>query len=147
VDDPHPRDVATLTACLGIAGVDDESVQPCVEALDVAQGRQVAPGPEERLLGRVLRPVGIAKDAIREGITAVDAGRHDRLERIVVAALGSLDELGLHRRLRVSARPSGRVTEYGAGPSANVQSALTGRQAGRTSGFGSMTSRTAPIRA
>ena len=45
-------------------------------------------------------PMGIAKDAIGQGITAVDAGRHDRLERLVVAALGSLDELGLHRRLR-----------------------------------------------
>ena len=40
-----------------IAGTDEEAVDPGVEAVGIAQGREVAPGGDERLLGGVLGPL------------------------------------------------------------------------------------------
>jgi hypothetical protein len=44
--------------------VDDEPVEPRLEAGRIAQVEQIAPGSQERLLRGVLGPMAIAKDAV-----------------------------------------------------------------------------------
>ena len=83
--------------------MNDQAVQPGVEPLAVAQRRKVAPGAEQRLLGGVLGAVRITQDPVGQGIAAVDAGRHQGRERVLVAIPGPLDELGLHLQLRLMA--------------------------------------------
>lgn len=95
-DDPDARRPAALTASLGIAGVDDQAVEPGVEAFGIAQARQVPPGAEECLLGRVLRPVRVAQDPERKGVAAVDVRGSQGGECLLVAPTRPLDELGLH---------------------------------------------------
>ena len=98
---PHAGHVATFAAGFRVAGVDDQAVKPGVETLAVTQRREVTPGAEHRLLGGVLGAVWITQDPERECVAAVDAGRDQGRERVLVAALGPLDELGLHRPLRL----------------------------------------------
>ena len=69
---PGPRIPAAFTAGLYVAGVDDEAVEPGIEAFGVAKGRQVAPGAEQRLLGRVLGAMRVAEDPVGERIAAID---------------------------------------------------------------------------
>ena len=113
--------VTAFAAGFGVAGMDDQAVQPGVEALDVAERRQVAPRPEQRLLGRVLGAMRIAQDPVGEGVAAVDARRDQGREGVPVAVLARSTSSACIVRSGCGG-PSGRVTEYGAGPSRNVQS-------------------------
>jgi hypothetical protein len=94
-------------------------MKPRVEALRLAECRQVAPGEEQRLLRRILRAMWIAKDPVGDGVAAVDVGRSERGERLMIALLRPFDEVELHPMPSVR-RPHGRVTDYGAGLSRNV---------------------------
>ena len=51
---------------LGVAGIDDQAMEPGVEALRLPQRGQVPPGPEQRLLRRVLGAMGVAQDPVGE---------------------------------------------------------------------------------
>src|SRR3954469_11879017 len=62
--EPDATGVATFTAALGIAGVDDEPMEPGVEPERVTKCRKVSPCPEQRLLRRVLGAVGIPEDPV-----------------------------------------------------------------------------------
>ena len=73
-------------ASLVIAGVHDEPAEPGVEAIRVPQLRELPPGPDERLLRRVLRPVRVPEDEAGQGVEPVGRGADERGERIVVAA-------------------------------------------------------------
>lgn len=81
----NPGDEAPLAAGLDIARVDDKAMQPSVEVLVIAQVRQVSPRPEQGLLGRILRMMGIAQDAVGEGVAAVHMRLRQRFERASVA--------------------------------------------------------------
>ena len=96
-------------------------MEPRVEALRVAERREVAPGPDQRLLRRVLGSMRVAQDPVREPVAAVDAvGRQGR-ERLLVAAHRPLHQPDAHRDPSVSRGPSRRVTEYGAASRRFVQ--------------------------
>ena len=90
------RDVAAFAAGLRVAGVDDEAVQPSVEAVDVAEHRQVAPCAQQGLLRGVLGTVRVAQDPVGKGVAAIGGRRHQGCECVLVALPGPLDELGLH---------------------------------------------------
>ena len=60
-----------------VAGVNDESMEPGLEPLGIAQRRQIPPGAEQRLLSRVLRPVAITEDPVGEGEAAIDVLRRE----------------------------------------------------------------------
>ena len=121
MEDPDPGDSPSFPTCLGIAGVDDESMEPGLEALRIAQGRQVALDTDERLLRRILCAMRVPEDPVGEGVAAIDGLRRQGCKGILVTADRALHELGLHVRLRSSCGPSGRFTEYGAGRMQNVQ--------------------------
>ena len=62
---------APVPTCLLVAGVDEEAVEPGLEALGVAQPRELAPGKEERLLDGVLCPLNVPEDPVRDRVAAV----------------------------------------------------------------------------
>lgn len=86
-------------------------MEPGVETIVLLEGREVPPGAEECLLGRVLGTMGIAQDAIGEPIAAVDVGGSQGRESIAIPSAGPLDEIRLHlgpaiREARLAASPS-----------------------------------------
>ena len=82
---------------LGIAGVDQEPVEPRLQATVVAQGRQLAPGNEEGLLDRVLRPDHVAQDPIRNGVEPIAVLEDKAGKGLFVPSLRATDEVGVHR--------------------------------------------------
>ena len=116
----HSGDPPALATRVRVTGVDDESMEPCLEPLRVAQRRQVAPGADG------------APASSRPGLDAGPAGSDKRARsggrRMRRPATRTRPD---HRRSPVPrgrpARsapvvrgPSGRFTEYGAGRRRNV---------------------------
>ena len=60
---------------LHVAGVNDETMEPGLEPLRIAQRRQIPPGADQRLLRGILRTVAVTEDAVREGEAAIDVLR------------------------------------------------------------------------
>ena len=113
---------ALRAARLRVAGIDDEAVQPRVEALGIAEGRKVPPRAEQRLLAGILGAVLVAQDSVREGVAAIDVARGQRCERVAIACCcPNYEILLLHPSRPLGWRPPGRFNEYGAGQSRNVQ--------------------------
>jgi hypothetical protein len=106
------HDLAMLDAsCLPIAGVDEQSMEPGVEAIGVTDGADVEPGGHERLLDGIGCAVVAAKDQPRGPVQPIEGTRGERREGVVVAVPCSKDEVSLHRmsgwwRLRGRAHPS-----------------------------------------
>ena len=61
-----------------VAGVDEDAVQPGVEALDLAEPREFPPGRDEGLLYGVLGPIDIAQDPMRDGVEPIRASTRVR---------------------------------------------------------------------
>ena len=88
------------------AGIDEQSMEPGVEPVHVAQCGEVAPAPDESLLDSVPCKVGIPEDQACGRVQARDGCAGQHREGVMIASLRSLDETSLvHGRLRVSARP------------------------------------------
>ena len=71
-------------------------MQPGIEPLWVAKGREVAPRSDEGVLDGVLRPVGIPKNQPSRGIEAVDRRASEFSKGVAVASPRTLHELSLH---------------------------------------------------
>lgn len=76
-------------------GVDEESVEPAIERADIATRRQVAPAPDERVLDRVPREVGVPDDQAGCRIQPRDGHAGERREGVMIASLRLLDESSL----------------------------------------------------
>ena len=85
---------------LVVAGVHDEAPQPGVEAVRVAEPRDLAPGADERLLGGVLGAIRVAEDQAGQGVQAGRAAADERRERVVVTVHRATDVRGAHRAVR-----------------------------------------------
>ena len=98
------------------AGVGDQAVEPVIEGPWIAQPRQAAPRPDERLLDGILGEIRIAKDETSRGIQA-RAGRADELgEGLPVAFPCSNHEpLLVHDRLGCRRDSAAAFEAYGAG--------------------------------
>jgi hypothetical protein len=91
----------TDAAALVVAGVDDQSREPRVESIDVAQATQLPPCPDEGVLDSVLGAIDIAKDEEGGSVESVDRPARKRGEGVVVPADGCFDLLALsHVRVR-----------------------------------------------
>jgi peptide-methionine (R)-S-oxide reductase len=113
---------AARAARFRVAGMNDETMQPGVETLGLAQRRQVAPGAEQRLLRRVLGTVAVAQDPHGEGKAAVDVLRRQLGERGTITVRGPVDEIELVHALEAPQLVhAGPFTEYGAATRPNVQ--------------------------
>jgi hypothetical protein len=76
---------STTPAGLVDRGVDDQSVEPGVETLRIAQSRQVAPGPDERLLDRIARELTVAEDQAGGRVQSCCSCPHEHRERVAIA--------------------------------------------------------------
>jgi len=99
-NDLHAGDEAPLASRFRVAGVDNEAIQPRLEALEVTEVRQATPRAQERLLRGVLRTVWVAQDAMGEGVAAIDVRGRESPEGVPIAARRPLHEVRLHRELR-----------------------------------------------
>jgi MerR family transcriptional regulator, repressor of the yfmOP operon len=86
------------------AGVEEEPMQPGLEAIGIAQRREVPPASDERLLDGVLRAVGIPQDEPSRGVEPTDRGACQQRKGVMIASPCSFHEVSLHVVLG-SARP------------------------------------------
>ena len=66
-----------------VAGVDEQSSQPGIEAIGVTQGGDVTPREDERLLRGVLGPISVGEDEPGDGVELVDREADKLRERLV----------------------------------------------------------------
>src|SRR5436190_10148246 len=88
---------AAATACLRVALVRQDPVQPRLEAVGVAKGWKIAPRTHERGLHRVLGQVGVAEDPRCDRHAAVAHLPREGVERFLVTTLRQVHELSPQR--------------------------------------------------
>lgn len=72
-------------------------MDPGIEPIRIAETRQVAPGDHQRVLQGILGSVDVPEDPVRDREETV-AARPDQIdESRLVAVLGRLDEVAIHR--------------------------------------------------
>jgi hypothetical protein len=96
------------TPGLGVAGVNEEAANPCLETIRVAQPRKLAPGRDEAALQGILGEVAVAQDPRRDRVHPVARQVDEHAERLAVATHGPLDDVS-HPHSLVSRR---RVRRY-----------------------------------
>src|SRR3954468_15393568 len=109
----HVDAMAPQPARLIDAGAVEQAVEPGVEAIGIAQGRQPTPGPDEGLLDGVLRSVRVAQDEPGGGIEPEERGVRKRSEGVMIAPSRSLHEFLLHLTLGGGTTDVAALTEYG----------------------------------
>jgi hypothetical protein len=72
-------------------------MEPGVQAIGVAQSRQVAPGLDQRILDCVLGTIGVAEYQPSQCIHSGDDVLDQDAERFPISLLGSAHELVVHR--------------------------------------------------
>ena len=77
-------------------GPDDETVQPRVEPVRIAECGQIAPGDHQCFLHRILGPVDIAEDPLREREEPVTTRADQVGVCLPIPVLGRLDEIAIH---------------------------------------------------
>jgi hypothetical protein len=82
-----------------VAGPDEQSMQPGVEPVRVAQAPDVLPRSDERVLDDVLGQRTVAQDQPGRLVQAVRPADRQRRKRVKVALLRPLDKLSLDRRV------------------------------------------------
>ena len=89
----EPPSMASLVG----ACIDEQAMQPRIEAVRVADLVQVSPRVGQGGLDSVLGIVGIAQDQASDRVEPIDSGRGKDLECLVVPVPCRLDECSLHR--------------------------------------------------
>ena len=97
-EQPDDRPAAPLAAGLRDAGPNDDPVGPGVEAVRVAQPRQLVPDRDQRLLQGILGEVVVAQDPVGGREQAAGRQAHQRLEGLLVATRRPRYEVTLHVR-------------------------------------------------
>lgn len=86
-----------------------DPVDPRIEALDVAETRQLSPGDHECLLDGILRQPEVAQDPVRDRQELITSRTCQAGERLFVSGSRSLDEGKLHPRLLIRCVRRGRL--------------------------------------
>src|SRR5262245_11140871 len=76
-------------------------MEPRLESFEVTEPGQVAPGADQRLLGRILGAMLVAQDAVREAVATVDVLGRQGGERVAVPSARPFDQLDPHRAPRI----------------------------------------------
>jgi hypothetical protein len=82
---------------LAMAGANEEPVQPGLKAIRVAEGSEVAPGGDERLLGSVRCAIAVAQDQVGDRPEPVDRSTRQIIERAAIAGHRLFHETTVHR--------------------------------------------------
>ncbi len=83
-----------------VAGVDEDPMEPRLEAVRFPQVRDPAPGEHEGVLQSVLGETRVAQDPMRDRVERVADLVHQDRERLTIALAGQLDEVSIHLDLR-----------------------------------------------
>ncbi len=158
VDRQHSkvRRPAALARRLGDADVDDEALEPRIEAVRIADAPEVTPGDHQRVLEGILGPIDVAQDPLGDREESVGP-RADQVDvRLPIPVPCRLDEIAIHgsqlpcvaRRgrlpnLLVGARVSSFILRFGilAGGSRNLamrwegSACISGSCSSTSSGF------------
>jgi len=129
-----------LLARLAIARVDQQTSDPGVEGIGVAQALEVTPGADEGFLGGVVSPVVIPQDEPCDGVEPVDLAASQLRERVPIARHRPFDEIPLHR-VSCCGGPSGRSRTIGPAASTSVPSSSAEPARHRVGGTAGETSR------
>lgn len=89
VDLDHPSSPA---ACLVDRGVGQQSIEPGIEPIRIAQSGKVAPGPDECLLDCVARVLAVEEDQAGGRVQARRGCPCEHSERVAIASPCPLDE-------------------------------------------------------
>ncbi len=102
-------DPATLPRRLGDAHVDDETLEPGIEPVRIAEPPQVTPGDHQRVLKGILGPIDVAQDPLgdREEPVIPNADQVD--ERLPIPVPCRLDEIAVHGSLLPGDAQRGRL--------------------------------------
>ena len=82
-------------ARLRVARVDEEPLEPGVEAVRIAETGQLAPGDHQRLLHGILGPSDVPEDPLGDRHEPVTVRPGQDGEGLPVTALGLLDEVAI----------------------------------------------------
>ena len=85
------------TSRLGVAGVDENPVEPCLESIEIAQSGEVPPDLDEGYLDRVLGEVGVAQDPMGDEDAAVADLTNQGAEGLLVALPRLVHDRSEHR--------------------------------------------------
>ena len=88
---------------LVVAGMDEDPVDPCLEAVRIPKLRKPAPGEDEGVLQRILGEAWVAQDPLGDRVEAVADLMHQDGECFSVSPAGLLDEVSIHVDLSVAA--------------------------------------------
>jgi hypothetical protein len=80
---------------LGIAGVDEEALEPGVEAVRIAEVGQLSPGDHQRLLHSVLGPSDVSQDPLGDRHEPVTVRSGQDGKGLPVSVLRQLDEVSI----------------------------------------------------
>ena len=78
-----------------VARVDEEALEPGVEAVRIAEAGQLTPGDHQRLLHGILGPSDVPEDPLGDRHEPVAMRPGQDGERLPVPALGLLDEIAI----------------------------------------------------
>jgi len=62
------------------AGVGEDAPEPGIDAVEISELRKVSPGSSERVVGRIFRLLGVAKDEAGQAVGLVEARVDQGLE-------------------------------------------------------------------
>ena len=113
IDRQHPevRGSATLARRLGDADVDEEALEPRIEAVRIAESPQVTPGDHQRILEGILGPIDVAQDPLGDREQPVTSVADQVDICLPIPALRRLDEITIHGSLPLEGRPSGAPSD------------------------------------
>ena len=107
-------------------------MNPAAEPVRIAEARQVTPGDHQCVLQGVLGPVDIPEDPVRDRVEAVTMQTHQVDERLLIAALGRLDEVPIHPTVRELASVGDAGPPVSVDPArGSLEIRLSGRRQGR----------------
>jgi len=95
-DHDHARGAASFAARLAIHAADQHATQPGVEAVEVAQPPQVAPGQDEGLLDRIVGEIAVAEHELGDVEQSADRFGGEARERFAIASACLLDQVSSH---------------------------------------------------
>ena len=88
---------AAVPARFAIARMDEQPMEPGLEAIGIAQAVEASPGGHEGLLGSVLGSAFVAEDQSGGDVEPADRDARQLTERVVIARHRPLHEIPLHR--------------------------------------------------
>src|SRR5262245_58297389 len=96
VEQDHIGRMVPSASGLGVAGVDENPVEPRLEPIEVAEGGELLPGLDEGHLDCVLGKVGVAQDPVRDEDAAVADRANQGAEGLLVAMPRLLNDVPQH---------------------------------------------------